>query len=107
MFRFARTTPKFEAGQLICHIRYGYRGVVVAVDPECQANQAWYESNRTQPDLCQPWYHVLVHQSLHSTYVAERNLEPDKSASPIRHPMLDNFFSRFENGRYVNDGRIN
>ena len=36
--------PLFQPGQLVQHKRYHYRGVVVAFDPNCQAddNPPWY-----------------------------------------------------------------
>jgi hypothetical protein len=34
-------------------------------------------------------------------------LERDVSAEPIVHPMLTQYFSRFENGRYFREGRAN
>ena len=37
--------------------------------------------------------------ALHTTYVAERNLETDETGDPVRHPLLDHFFARFENHR--------
>jgi heat shock protein HspQ len=49
----------------------------------------------------------LVDGAQHSTYVAEQNLQPDDSDTPINHPMLEHFFSRFENGRYVGEDRAN
>ena len=42
----------------------------------------------------------LVHDSDHSTYVAERNLEADTELQPIAHPMLAQFLGAFENNRY-------
>ena len=95
------TTFHFEVGQLVEHRRYGYRGVVAARDSECQASEAWYQGNQTQPDRSQPWYHVLVHGARHTTYVAESNLEPDTSAQPVVHPWLDKIFERFHNGHYA------
>jgi hemimethylated DNA binding protein len=41
------------------------------------------------------------------TYVAERNVEPDASGTPVVHPLLGEFFSGMENGRYVRDDRSN
>ena len=52
------------------------------------------------PPKDRPWYHVLVHDSQQVTYVAERNLEPDPSPDPIRHPLLAHHFSEFRDGRY-------
>ena len=94
------TAPQFAPGDLICHVRYGYRGVVVAHDPMCKADENWYQSNNTQPDRDQPWYHVLVHESGSVTYPAQSSLAPDESGTEIVHPLLDHFFDGFEEGRY-------
>ena len=101
MIRFAETQPKFAPGELVCHRRYGYRGVVVAVDARCQADHQWYMSNRTQPDQNQPWYHVLVDGAATATYAAESNLAADPSGDPIDHPLVGEFFYEMSNGRYV------
>jgi len=99
---------QFAIGDLVHHRLFDYRGVVVDVDPRCQATDKWYqEVAKSRPPKDKPWYHVLVHESFHSTYVAERNLEPDESASPIVHPMVEEFFSRFENGRYISVDQVN
>lgn len=91
---------KFRIGQLVRHLRYGYRGVVFDVDPECQADEAWYQSNQTQPPRDQPWYHVLVDGADHTTYVAESNLEPDPSEAEVRHPLVRRIFATFHGGSY-------
>ncbi len=96
------TTAQFAIGDLVHHRIFDYRGVIVDVDPDFQSSEEWYEAvAKSRPPKDKPWYHVLVHEAMHSTYVAERNLELDESAAPIKHPMLDHFFSRFENGRYI------
>jgi heat shock protein HspQ len=41
------------------------------------------------------------------TYVAERNLEPDTTGDPAYHPLLDEFFDDFCEGRYVRTGSLN
>ena len=84
--------PAFIAGQVVYHLNYGYRGLVVDTDPSCQAPDAWYQSNQTQPDRNQPWYHVLVDGTHETTYVAQSNLELDRSGAPVVHPMLNLFF---------------
>ena len=58
---------------------------------------------RVSPPRDKPWYHVLVDQSPTITYVAERNLEEDSSNQPILHPLVDDYFSRFEEGKYLVD----
>jgi heat shock protein HspQ len=93
--------PEFAAGDVVRHRRYGYRGVVVAVDAWCRADPQWYLSNATQPDREQPWYHVLVDSSEQVTYPAEENLVADRSGLPIRHRWLSRFFCAFEDGRYI------
>lgn len=93
--------PVFEIGQLVAHRRYGYRGVVVDFDIRCQATEAWYKSNQTQPARDQPWYHVLVHGSVQVTYAAQENLAADVSGEPIEHPWVERYFSGFRGGRYV------
>jgi len=99
------TEPHFQPGQLVVHRRYGYRGVVVAVDPTCQADDTWYQSNPTQPARQQPWYHVLVHGSETVTYPAQTSLLLDESGKPVNNPLVAVFFSDFENGKYVRNSQ--
>ena len=70
-----QTDPLFEVGWIVRQRRYGYRGVVVAFDLTCQAEDGWYFANRTQPERYQPWYHLLVHDGPHVTYAAQTSLD--------------------------------
>ena len=102
------TRVKFSVGELVHHRLFGYRGVIVDVDKNFQGTEEWYDIvARSRPPKNRPWYHVLVHGSDHATYVAERNLEPEDSPKPINHPMLEEFFSKFDNGRYIRSEPIN
>ena len=93
---------RFAIGDLIQHQRFEYRGVVVDVDACFQGSEAWYaQVARSRPPKDAPWSHVLPHDAVHTTYVAERNLESDPSGDPVRHPLLEEFFSDFRDGRYV------
>ncbi|MFQ5597330.1 MAG: heat shock protein HspQ [Nitrospiria bacterium] len=93
---------KFFVGQLVHHLLFDYRGVVVDVDPEYQGTEEWYRQvARSKPPKDQPWYHVLVHNGKHMTYVAERNLKADPSKSKIKHPLIEHFFTGFEKGKYI------
>lgn len=94
-------TPRFVPGQIVRHKRYGYRGVVAAVDSHCKAPPEWYMANNTQPARGQPWYHVFVDGSSSCTYPAEENLAPDDELKEVRHPLVSKFFSDFKNGRYT------
>lgn len=98
-------TPRFEIGQLVRHKRYGYRGVVVDIDDSCQADEQWYQRNRTQPDRNQPWYHVLADGSDQIYYPAESSLEPDEESDPVENPYIAHFFTDFANGRYLRNDR--
>ena len=64
----------------------------------------WYEQMaKSRPPKDKPWYHVLVDKSPTITYVAERNIEEDSSKQPIFHPLVNNYFNRFEEGIYIVD----
>ena len=102
------SAAQFEVGQVVHHRRFGYRGVIFDVDPSFQGTDEWYEQVAlSRPPKDKPWYHVLVHDAAHTTYVAERHLEPDPDGAPIHHQLLDRLFDNFENGRYRTVRTIN
>lgn len=93
--------PKFSPGQVVHHKKYDYRGVIVDVDSEFSGTDEWYEKVATSlPPKDRPWYHVLVDDAKHATYVAEQHLEKEPSGKQIKHPALGQFFDTFSNGRY-------
>lgn len=99
---------RFRVGQIIRHKLFDYRGVVVDVDPVFSGTEEWYEMMaKSRPPKDRPWYHVLVHDASHTTYVAERNLEADESAQPVNHHLVDEIFSGMENGVYVARQSVN
>ena len=99
---------KFHPGQVIHHKLFDYRGVVVGVDQTFQLPEEWYEEvARSRPPKDQPWYHVLVHGARHTTYVAERNLEPGPGGQRVEHPLLGRFFDKFSDGFYSNSREEN
>lgn len=101
-------SARFAPGELVHHRLFDYRGVVVDVDATFQSTEEWYEQMaKSRPPKDKPWYHVLVDGATHSTYVAEQNLEADTIDAPVRHPMVEHFFSAFEDGRYVAVDRSN
>jgi len=98
----------FSVGQLVYHRLFHYRGVVVDVDPTFRGTEEWYDQVAlTRPPKDRPWYTVLVHNAVHETYVAERNLEADDSAEPVNHPLVNEYFERFENGAYISNRPAN
>lgn len=101
--------PKFFIGQIIHHKLYNYRGVIIDVDPDYQGTEEWYMTMATsKPPKDEPWYHVLVHNATHRTYVAEQNIEDDPSKERIDHPELENYFSGgLSGGRYISGEKMN
>lgn len=98
------THAHFSVGQLVHHRLFDYRGVVVDVDPTFAGTEEWYNQvARSRPPKDRPWYHVLVHDSTHETYVAERHLEPDERPDPINHPGVASVFSEFRDGVYLSN----
>lgn len=96
-----RGVANYRVGQIIHHKLFNYRGVIIDVDANFSQSEAWYTlMARTKPNKDQPWYHVLVHDTDYVTYVAEQNLEPDFSETPINHPELTQHFSAMRDGLY-------
>ena len=92
---------RFGVGDLVHHLRFDYRGVIFDVDATFQGSEAWYlQMAISKPPKDAPWYHVLVDGAAHSTYVAERNLEPDADGGPISHPLVGSFLGPLLDGRY-------
>lgn len=94
--------PKFFVGQIIDHLKVGYRGVIFGVDAEFSLSEEWYEQvARSRPPKDKPWYHVMVDGATHTTYVAERHLAASKNLAQIDHPNLGEAFGRFDGSRYL------
>lgn len=77
----------------------------MAADSLCLACDAWYHGNATQPNRNQPWYHVLVDESVCATYAAEESLVADPSRRPVSHPLVATYFERFLGGRYIRNAK--
>jgi heat shock protein HspQ len=93
---------RFAIGQIVEHLKFGYRGVIFGVDPEFSLSEEWYETvARSRPPKDAPWYHVLVDGAAHTTYVAERHLTASESNAQIDHPALGQFFHRYDGERYL------
>ena len=100
-------SAKFFVGQIVRHKKFGYRGVIFDADATFQGTDEWYaEVARSRPPKDLPWYHVLVEGAEHTTYVAERHLESDEGAEPIRHPLVAELCGEFRGGRYSMKERV-
>ena len=99
---------KFQVGELIHHKLFDYVGVVFDVDPVFNGSDMWYDQvARSRPPKDEPWYHVLVDQADHTTYVAEQNLTPAEEFKPISHTLVNHYFSEFDGKRYFLRRRLN
>lgn len=104
----ALPSARFNVGQIVKHQLFDYVGVVVDVDAEFSGTDGWYERMaRTRPPKDAPWYHILVEDADHMTYVAERNLVTAENVRPIRHPMVAEYFREFRDGGYVARDSLN
>ncbi|MXZ44789.1 MAG: heat shock protein HspQ, partial [Gammaproteobacteria bacterium] len=51
----------FHLGQIVEHVRFGYRGVIYHCDGEFSLTDEWYdEMAKSKPPKNKPWYGVLV-----------------------------------------------
>ena len=76
--------------------------MVYDVDAEFSGSDEWYLAVATScPPKNAPWYHVLVDGGDATTYVAERHLQASLNYAPIRHQLIDVFFSAFKNKQYI------
>ncbi len=93
---------EFYIGQVVNHRLFGYTGVIFDIDPVFSFSSEWYEETaKSRPPKDLPWYHVLVDNAIHTTYVAEQNLEKIVDPEQINHPLLGEYFSSFIDGRYI------
>jgi len=99
---------KFKIGQIINHRLFDYTGVVFDIDPIFQGSEEWYEQvARSRPPKNKPWYHVLVHDAEHSTYVAAQTLDLEKYPKAIQHPLIHSLFTKFDGSQYHLKSRTN
>lgn len=92
----------WHVGQVIMHRKYGYRGVIIGWDPECNTSAEWIQQmgvRKLQRGQHQPFYQVLVdvrdrpdHQQ---TYVAEENLSRAPEGVEVQHEAVPYFFDFF------------
>lgn len=91
----------FRLGQKVKHKMFGYRAIIVGMDPVCSESSSWMENAQVKKlsrGTAQPFYQVLVdvraEPDLLVAYVAEENLlvpdKPDKGR--FDHPYMSFLF---------------
>jgi len=99
---------RFQVGQIVHHKLFDYTGAVFDIDPVFSGTEEWYEQvAQSRPPKDEPWYHVLVHNAVHTTYVAEQNLEAAEEPQQIAHPLTEALFSGFDGTGYKPRQRAN
>ena len=103
---------KFGIGQIVKHRKYAFRGIVYDVDPVFANTDEWWEAipEEVRPRKDQPFYHLYAENddTEYVAYVSEQNLLPDTSGDPVRHPQVDEMFTRATDGLYqVKTARMN
>ncbi|MCB1464504.1 MAG: heat shock protein HspQ [Nitratireductor sp.] len=97
-------SAKYRIGQVVRHRVYPFRGIIFDVDPEFDNTDEWYDSipEEVRPRKDQPFYHLLAENedSEYIAYVSEQNLLEDNSHEPVRHPQVDEIFTRRPDGTY-------
>ncbi len=92
---------KFSVGQQVLHKLFDYQGLIYDLDFTFAGTEEWYDTvAKSRPPKDAPWYHVLVHEADHTTYVAEQNLMAFGGTGYIDHPLLPAYFNGFDNGIY-------
>ena len=91
-----RNSQSFKTGDIVNHKTYKYRGVIVHQHLTFKGEDKWYLTNQSQPSKYQPWYFVLVDEPQQVTYVAESNLTLDRLGKQVDHPMINLFFSGYD-----------
>lgn len=102
---------KFSIGDVVCHRRHPFRGVIFDVDPEFSNTEEWWLSipPELRPKKDQPFYHLFAEndETTYVAYVSEQNLLPDETGKPCRHPRIGEMFQGPSDGRYeMRDARF-
>ena len=92
---------KFSIGEIVHHKLFDYRGVIIDVDFRFLGSDEWYDNvAQSRPPKDRPWYHVLVDNAVHQSYVAEQNLQESTNLNAINHPLIELYFAGMAKGVY-------
>jgi len=86
---------KFNIGDIVLHNRFGYRAVVVDVDPLFQAS-GHFNPQALKRDFAKrnPWYRLLLDRSSQMTYVEECMLILDNDQNPVDNPKVNHYLKK-------------
>ena len=99
-----KRAAKYGIGQVVRHRFYPFRGIIFDVDPVFNNTEEWWLSipEEIRPSKDQPFYHLFAEnaETEYVAYVSEQNLVPDSSGEPMRHPRVNEVFTRDTGGSY-------
>ncbi len=106
-----RTEAKYNIGQVVCHRKFPFRGVVFDIDPIFANTEEWWLAipEETRPVKEQPFYHLLAEneESYYVAYVSEQNLQADETGEPVEHPEIGSMFGHMKHGQYEVETPLN
>lgn len=105
-----RQQAKYDIGEVVAHLKHGYRALIVDIDPIFQPSG--YKKHRQQADnlskeASMPWYRLLVDDSSHITYVEESLLKPMKGDAMVENPNVKHYLQTNTEGYSLPQQQIN
>ena len=97
--------PLYATGAVLRSKRWGFKAVVVDFDLSCKAPESWRRRRGAEASAKQPWYHLFVDGTDQVSYAPEDSLAMDAGPTPVKHPLLEHFFERFERGKHWRNHR--
>lgn len=91
---------KYRIGDVICHKKQGYIGVIIDVDASFLPRGAGTALAQDGFNQETPWYRVLVDNTAYTAYVKESFLSKEDETLLIIHPDISRHLKR-QDGRYV------
>jgi heat shock protein HspQ len=95
---------KYAIGQVVRHRIFPFRGIIFDVDPVFNNTEEWWLAipEAVRPAKDQPFYHLFAEnaETEYVAYVSEKNLLPDDSGAPLRHPNVKDVFEQDKTGAY-------
>jgi len=97
---------KFRVGQVVKHLRFGYKGVIIGWDETARAPEDWLkEMHKNHKEWRkQPNYALLVDTRDRTvpqiTYVPQENIKVIQHTK-ILHPSVENYFENFDGSQYL------
>lgn len=91
---------RYNVGQIVYDKDSDHRGVVCDVDMEHTHPRQQARRDKQDKQSDEPRYHVLMDGCDIKSYVGQSQLTASTDVAPINHPLVLEYFKRFEDGSY-------